>query len=79
MAGLIGQQAVHFLLDDRVAFARAGLQSGTIKHGDVAATVTDKAGTLQFPGGFCNSFPAHAQHAGDQFLRHDQFVARQTI
>jgi hypothetical protein len=75
----IGQQSVYFLLDHGVAFACVGLQSGPIKHFDVATAVTDQARALQFPGRFCNAFSAHAEHAGDQFLRHDQLVRRQSI
>jgi hypothetical protein len=34
----VGQQAIGFLLDDRVALARASLQGGSIRNDDVAAT-----------------------------------------
>jgi len=70
----ISQQASQFLPDHAVAFAGAGFQSGAIKDCNVAAAVTDEAGALQISGGLRNAFPSHAEHAGDQFLRHDQFT-----
>jgi hypothetical protein len=50
-----------------------------IEHGDVAAPVADEAGALQFPGDLRNAFAAYPEHAGDQFMRHDQLFARQAI
>src|SRR5512143_652061 len=68
----VGHQAIQFLLDYAIALAGAGLQSGTIKHCNVPTTIANESGVLQPPGGFRNAFPAHAEHAGHQLLRHDQ-------
>ena len=64
-------------LDHVVALANASLQSRPIKYGDVATAVADKAGVLQVPGGLRDASTAHPEHAGDQFVRHDQFIGRQ--
>ncbi len=76
---MLGQQPQQFLLDHRVAFARTGLQSRALEHLDVAAAVTDDAGTLQVSGSLGNPFPPHAEHARDQFLRHHQLARRDPV
>jgi len=70
----VGQQAAQFLLHHRVALAGVLLQSGALEHRDVPAAVADESGLLQFAGGLRDAFAAHAKHAGDQFLRHDQVI-----
>ena len=75
----IGQQAAQFIPDHRIAFARMGLQSGSINYRDVAAAIADESGVLQFSGGLRNSFPAHTEHAGDQFLRDDQIMRWEAV
>src|SRR5450759_272628 len=70
---------MEFLLDYAVAFTSMLLQSGSIKHRDVTAAVTDQTSTLQIPGGFRDAFTAYAKHAGNQFLRHGQFIRGQAI
>jgi hypothetical protein len=75
----VGQQADQFLSHHGVAFASVLLEAAAIEYRDVTPAIVDQAGSLQFPGGFRDSLAAHPEHAGDQFLRHDQFVARQSI
>ncbi|MNI44024.1 hypothetical protein D3C73_983750 [compost metagenome] len=41
--------------------------------------VTDQAGFLQMPRRLGHAFAPHAQHIGDQFLRHDDFVGPQAV
>ena len=43
------------------------------------AAVANHAELLQLAGRFGHAFAAHAEHVGDQFLRHVQLVRRQTI
>ena len=68
-----------FLLDYVVAFASVGLQPGPVNHRDMATAVTDQTFALQITGGFRDAFAAHAEHAGNQFLCHGQFIRRQSI
>jgi hypothetical protein len=75
----VEQQARQLFFDDAIALANLGLQSGPVKHRYVAAAVTNKTGTLQIPGGLGYAFPAHAERAGDELLRDDQFIRRHTI
>ena len=41
--------------------------------------VTDQAGPLQLDRAFGHAFAAHAEHVGDQLLRHHQLVAVQPV
>src|SRR5258706_777372 len=68
----IGQEAAQFLLDHGVALTRAGLQTATVEHGNLATAVANEADGLPGPGDPRNAFPAHAENAGNQFLRHDE-------
>ena len=45
----------------------------------MAARVADQTGFLQLERPLGHALPTHAQHVGDQLLRHDQFVVPQTI
>ena len=45
-----------------------------IKHGNVTAAVADQACALQLAGDFSDAFAAHAERAGNQFLRHGQII-----
>jgi len=56
-----------------------GLQTRPVKYRDVATAVTDQPGALQIAGGFSDTFTANAEHAGNQFLRHDQFIGVQPV
>src|SRR6185369_726942 len=71
----VREQAVQLLLDHRIALASVRLQAGALDHGDVAAAIAYEAGLLQLPGGLGNALPPHPQHAGDQFLGHDEIAA----
>lgn len=75
----IAQQTIVFVFDHRVALTHARLQARPVKHGDVAAAVANEPRLLQMPGGFGDAFAAHAEHAGNQFLRHGQFIRGQAI
>ena len=44
-----------------------------------AAAVSDQSRRLQLSGGFGDAFAAHAEHVGDQFLRHRKLVRLQAI
>jgi len=73
------KQAVVLFLDHGVAFAGALLESGAINDRDVAALVADQSGLLQVAGGFSDALAAHAEHVGDQLLRHRQLIGIQPI
>jgi hypothetical protein len=75
----IGQETIKLRLDDVVALARPRLQTRAIEHCDPASLVTYQPGVLQLPGGFGDAFTAHAEHVGNQFLCHGEFVRCQTI
>ena len=67
---------MEFFLDYLIAFTSAGLQSRPVKYRDVTTAVTNQTSALQIPGGFRDAFAAYAEHAGNQFLGHGQFIAR---
>src|SRR5258706_5252902 len=75
----IGQQAAQFIPDHRVAFAGAGLQSGALEHFNSAAAIVDEACALQPASGRRDALAAHAEHAGDQLLRHDHLARADAI
>jgi len=75
----IAQQAMKFFFDDLVTLAAMSFQTGFIQHRDVPPAVTDQACALQISGGIRDAFAAHAEQAGNQFLRHGQFTAGQTV
>src|SRR5471032_1026303 len=78
-AAHIRQQTAKFLLDHAITFADMAFQPGPVLHGDMAAPVTDEAARLQAASRLRHAFAAHAQHIGDQFLRHGQFAVRQAV
>ena len=45
----------------------------------LASGVLDLPRVLQFAGRFGDAFTAHAQHVGNELLRHGEFVRRQPI
>ena len=75
----VGQETIELRLDDLVALTGARLQARAVEHRDLASPVTDQPGVLQLPGSFGDAFTAHAQHVGDQFLGHGEFVRLQSI
>src|SRR4030095_10775453 len=70
----IGQEPVEFRLDYLIALTRPRLQPRAIYYGDLAPAIMNQPGVLQLPSGLGDTFAAHAQHVGDQLLRHGQFV-----
>ncbi len=54
----IGKQALELFFRHVVALACLRLQSLSIQHGNVAATVVNQPGVLQFSGGFRNALTA---------------------
>src|ERR1700676_4042779 len=75
----VGQETIELRLYYLVALTGPRLQTRAIEHADPASLVTDQPGVLQLPGGFGDAFAAHAQHVGDQFLGHGEFVRLQAI
>ena len=55
------------------------LQPRAVEHRDAAARIADQAQLLQLQRAFGDALAAHAQHVGDQFLRHHQLVAVQPV
>ncbi len=74
MAGYLRQQAVVFMLHNRVTLTGAFLQAGTIEYPDVTSRITDQPRLLQIERRLGHAFAAYTQHIGHQFLGHDQFV-----
>src|SRR3954470_20149142 len=64
-----GFAAHHF-----VALADFCFQPRAIEHGDFAPAVLDDALLLQLARGLRHALAAHAEHVGDQLLRHHQLV-----
>ena len=50
-----------------------------VQHGNVPAQITDQTGGLQLESRFCHALAAHAEHVGDQFMRHHELVALQAV
>src|SRR5256885_5471096 len=75
----VGKQSAEFVLDHGVALANARLEPGAREHGKMAAATMDDPGLLQLPCRLGDAFPAHAEHAGDHFLRHDDLARGQAI
>src|SRR3954465_9673494 len=63
-----------FAAHDFVALADLRFQLRAIEHGDLAAAVLDDALLLQLARGLRHALPGHAEHVGDQLLRHLQLV-----
>ena len=78
--GPLGKQPIVFFFNDCVALTAALLQSLTIKDdGNMSSRIANQAGLLQFEGTLPNTFATHAQHVGDELLRHNEFIALQSI
>ena len=65
--------------DDRIALAYPCFQLTAIEYGNVAAAVMDQSRRLQPSSRLRDAFAAHAQHIGNQFLRHRQLVRGQPV
>lgn len=75
----VRQETVELLLDHRITFAGPRFQAQAIEHLDAATTIFDQPSVLQIAGRLGHAFTAHAQHVGDQLLRHHQLVTDQAI
>src|SRR6185437_5431896 len=75
----VRQQPIRFSLDHRIAFAAKLFELRSIQDGDLPARVADGLELLQLTGRFGHPFAAHAEHIGDEFLRHRQLVRGETI
>src|SRR5689334_8666570 len=51
----------------------------TVQNCDVSATVADNSRLLQSAGSFGDALSANAEHAGNQFLCHDQVLGIQPV
>lgn len=63
----------------RVAAAGRGFQAGAVQHRHIAAVVFDEAAALQGIGGSRDADPAHAQHIGQEFVRHVEVVGMRAV
>src|ERR1700719_680967 len=68
------QEAVALFLDHGVTLATQLFQFWPVQHRDLPAAVFDHAKLLQLAGGFGDAFTTHAEHVGDELLRHGQLV-----
>ena len=73
------QQPAIFLLDHRITFAGALIESGPVEHQNTATRIADQTGFLQTERAFGLAFAAHTKHVGNEFLRHHQFIALQAV
>jgi len=67
-------QAVKLPFYDPITLARVGFQLGAIDNCNVATVVSYLPCLLQFSRDLRDTFAAHAQQPGYQFLRHHQLV-----
>jgi hypothetical protein len=68
------EQTVILPFDNRIALAGLCFQSGSIEYDNVTAGVLNPPLALQLASGHGDTFASHAQHMGNQFLRHRQLV-----
>jgi hypothetical protein len=73
------QQAIGFFLHYFVAFAAAAFEPAAVDNRDEAAGILDDAALLELAGGLRDPLPAHAQHGGNEFLRHLNLVFGQAV
>ena len=77
--GVLRQQAIVFVLDDRVAFAGALRESRPVEDGDAATPIVDEPGLVQVPSRHGDPLASNAHHVGYQFLRHVQLIGVQAV
>ena len=70
---------IKLLLDHPVALAGLLFEARTIQDPDAAPAVMDQAELLQFSGRLRDTLAAHAEHVGNEFLRHHQLVGGQPV
>ena len=76
---MLTQQPIELVFDHLVTLANCRFQLLAIEDLDVTADVTDRPGILQSARSHGHAFAAHPQHAGNQFLSHDQFVSLHAV
>jgi hypothetical protein len=62
---LARQHPLELSLDDAVAFARTGFQTGSIEYLDTTTAVMDQAGVMELSCRFRHPFATYAQHVGE--------------
>jgi hypothetical protein len=65
-----GKQSLVFLFYDHVTFTGALLQSASIKHRDVSASVANQTVILQPECAFRHALSAYAEYSGHEFVGH---------
>jgi len=73
------QQTVVFLLDHAIALAGALFQPIAVEHRDAATSIPDQSSLMLVAGRFGDTLATHAQHVGDQFLRHHELLGLEPI
>jgi hypothetical protein len=68
------QEAIGFLSHHGITLATQLFQLGAVQYRDVPTRVADYAELVQLASGFGDAFTAHAEHVGDELLRHDQLI-----
>ena len=74
-----GRETIALHLDHLITFTHRALQAEAVDDCDVTASIMDQSGFLKSMSRDRYSFPAHAEHVGNQFLSHDQLVRCQTV
>jgi hypothetical protein len=73
------QQAICFLLHDRVALTTAPFKTGAIKYRNMAASIADQSGLLQVGRCVCHTFAANTQPVRDNLMGHEELTGVQSV
>ena len=79
MERFLPEQALKLVFDYTVALTDGLFYFLPIENLDVPPVVANRSHILQPTGGDGHAFAAHAQHIGNQCLRHDKFIRRHTV
>jgi hypothetical protein len=73
------QESVTLPLHDAVALTTESLELGAIQDRDAPPTITDRPELLELSGCIRNSFAPHLQHVGNELVRHQDLVRRESV
>ena len=73
------EQTVVFVIDDFVTFADGFFQALPVNYRDSSANIFNQFSLRQFLGSQRDTFAAHAEHIGNQVVRHYQYIRVQTV
>src|ERR1700737_5001299 len=76
---LFAKKPVNLILDNRVAFARSGLESGSFNDFNVSMTVPTDTITLKVDRGACNSGTAHAEQHRQKLMGNREGIRLKSV